>query len=283
MDTHERWYGQIRAFHDDHFYDPWEERLTQINARLALREDDVFLTHGPGLPPPWFNGDIEVVQPHQWILVISLNPRLNPRSHTAQDWYRDQRFTPDTYWEHWRQFNTQHWYPRFFSPLANLAAGALGIVVEPQAVPRFATDQMLFVELCPYGSQKFGLSRQAVEDLVGSEPGFKIAAEVRRILIEQGQPALILINGTEAVKDFESVESERIELNTVRYESVDEPARGKKRKPLWHKQGYYLAMGRRIPLVGFPFLRGARTHNSHAERRQLESHIREFLGGAQGT
>lgn len=279
MDIRARWYDPVRAIHDEHFYDPWEERLRRLNARLALHEDDVFLTHGPGLPPPWFNGDIEVVQQHRWVLVISLNPRLNPRDPDAQDWYRDQRFTPAAYWEHWRRFNTRHWYPPFFSPLVKLAAGALGIAVEPADIPSFATNQMLFVELCPYGSQKFSLSRHTVEELVRSEPGVRIAAEVRRILIEKGQPSLILVNGTEALNDFESVESERIELGEVRYESVDAPAMGKKRKCLWHKQGHYHAQGRRIPLVGFPFLRSPRTHNSNAERRQLETLIREFLGG----
>lgn len=277
MSNSEPWYGPVRAIHDDHFHDPWEERLAHINDRFGLQGNDVFLTHGPGLPPPWFNGDIEAVQPGRWVLAISLNPRLNPRSPSAQDWYRDQGFTPDTYWDHWRHFNTNHWYPDFFAPLASLAAGALGMQLADADIPRFATDRMLFVELCPYGSQRFTLPGRAVEELSREEAGFQLAVAVRRILIEQGQPALILVNGKPAVEDLETVDRDRIWLRAISYDSVDKPKEGKKQKRLWHKQGHYVTSDAPIPVIGFPFLRTRMTHNSSAERRQLSGHIQYFL------
>ncbi len=83
LSTSEPWYSPIRAIHDEHFYDPWEERLAQINARYGLQGDHALLTHGPGLPPPWFNGDIEAVEPGKWVLVISLNPRIDHRKQDA--------------------------------------------------------------------------------------------------------------------------------------------------------------------------------------------------------
>ena len=76
MSNSEPWYGPIRAIHDEHFHDPWEERLTELNARFGLQGDDVFLTHGPGLPPPWFNGDIEAIAQRQH-LVDDPGPELD--------------------------------------------------------------------------------------------------------------------------------------------------------------------------------------------------------------
>jgi hypothetical protein len=277
LGTSEPWYRPVRAIHDEHFYDPWEEHLARLNARYGLQDDDVLLTHGPGLPPPWFNGDIESIEPGQWVLVISLNPKLNPRDLKARDRYCGQGFTPATYWDHWRRFNVNHWYPRFFSPLATLAAGALGLQLEPGEMPRFAANRMLFIELCPYGSQKFRLPRQVVGALVEQDEGFKLAAEVRRVLIERG--ALILVNGNPAVEDLEAVEGKRLSLTHIGYDSVDTPPLGKRQKRRWHKQGRYVANGLSLPVVGFPFLKAPFRQYSNAELLQLGTHIQQFLRG----
>ena len=275
----EPWYSEIRAIQDRHFYDPWQKRLSQINEKYGLSGKDALATHGRNVPPPWFNGDIEAIEPGRWVLVVSLNPRVDPQSQEAMHRYRDQEFTPEKYWDHWRRFNTTNWYARFFSPLARVAAYGLGESLEDQESEKsFATNRMLFIELCPYGSLQFKLSRDVVEELTQEDVGFKLAAKVRRILIEQGRPVLVLLNGTATIEDFEFVDRERVSLRRIEYPSVDKPAVGKNQKRLWHKQGYYGAPHGHVPVVGFPFLRSRMTAASNGELRQLGGHIRYFMG-----
>ena len=61
------WYDGIRAIHDRHFGDDWQERVNELNRRLTGPQD--FMLPHRAYPPPWFNGDIERLEPGRWVLV----------------------------------------------------------------------------------------------------------------------------------------------------------------------------------------------------------------------
>lgn len=165
-----RWYQEIRAIHDQHFSDPWQERVDAINRRHNLPREHMLLTPEPGRPLLWFIGDIEAVKPGRWVLVISLNHYANPDAREALDGYASAEHTPDTYWDYCRRYNTKHWYPRFFGPLARVAAAGLGEALTREQEPTFATNRMIFVEICPYGSKRFSLPWEAIEGVAWGGP-----------------------------------------------------------------------------------------------------------------
>ena len=271
------WYQEIRAIHDRHFNDPWQERANAINRRFNLPRPHMLLTHGPGVPMPWFNGDIERIEPGHWVLVISLNHQINPDKKEALDQYGFGMYTPDTYWEHWRTFNTEHWYPDFFAPLVRIASGGLGETVPREQEFTFPTNRMLFSEICPYGSNKFGMSRPMIEELQSSDMGFQLAAKINHVLITKGRPALVLVNGNPAVDAFHRKYIGSLRWQESRYPSTDSRREGRKKKFLRHKAGFLALDQLQVPVVGFPFLRTPRTHNSVHELGQLSRHIRTFL------
>jgi hypothetical protein len=107
--------------------------------------------------------------------------------------------------------------------------------------------------------------------------GFRLAAQVRRLLLDQAKPALTLVNGRLAIEDLELVERGHLDWQEVRYESIDGAAMRGRIKHLRHVQGYYAALDGPVPIVGFPFLRKPASHNSNAEMLQLSRKIRDFL------
>lgn len=273
-----QWYDEVRSIHDEQFYQPWQQRIQELNRRFMLAGDHVLLTHGRSVPPVWFNGDIERIKRGDWALMVSLNPHIDPNARQAFDWYDSQGFDPQSWWEHWRRFNMEHWYWKFFRPRARLAAGALGEVLPREKEQWFATERMLFIELCPYGSQSFTLSKHAHERLVAADIGFLIAAKVRRLLIEQGRPAVIVVNGNAAVEDFSALAQANVAWDLCTYESVEAVSGRCPGRTLWHRQGYYHAGdGLAIPAIGIPFLRTVHGANWNSEIDQLGDQIRAFL------
>jgi hypothetical protein len=228
---------------------------------------------------PWFNGDIEALIPGHWVLVVSLNHQLNPENQKSLDFYGDRRFDPRSFWNRRRTFNTDSWYRSFFGPLAQVAARALGGSLSREEESGFATTRMLFVEICPYGSNKFSLTWAAIKELLEWEPGFQLAARVNQLLIEHGQPALVLVNGKRAIDMFEHLYVDELQWADVHYDSPDPPKPGTRVKRLWHKCGVLRNDDRRIPVVGIPFLRKPSTHNSNAEITLLGKHFANCLAG----
>lgn len=267
------WYQEIREIHDQHFHDPWQERADAINRRHALSRAHKLFTPAPGVPMPWFNGDIEAVEPGRWVLVISLNHYVNPAAREALDRDTAAQFTPETYWDHWRTFNMDHWYRDFFGPLARVAATALGDELTREEEPAFATNRMIFVEICPYGSQQFSLSWQDVEELLATDVGFQRAADVNRLLIEQGRPALVMVNGLASINMIEHLYPDALRWREIRYDSCDLPVEGCKPKRLRHYCGSLTLSHHAVPVVGFPFLCKPGTHNSKSEQAQLANQV----------
>ena len=147
-----------------------------------------------------------------------------------------------------------------------------GETVAADEEPDFASRRMVFVELCPYASQRFNLPSLMVEELARSETGFQTAAEITAILLKEARPHLLLVNGASALANFHTLYRTRLaEWHERAYASASS---GRK---LWHCQGILRGLGHDLPMIGFPFLRTPRTHNSHAEIHQLGTAGREFV------
>ena len=123
---------------------------------------------------------------------------------------------------------------------------------------------MVFVELCPYPSRQYALAESALARLARLDRGFRLAAQVRRLLIEQARPALVLANGVGALGALRELDRARVELAERAY-----PSASRADKRLWHYEGHYRLADGRVPVLGFPFLRKPRTHNSYQEIDQL--------------
>jgi hypothetical protein len=202
---------------------------------------------------------------------------VNPDAWEAADRDTGAGYTPQSYWDHRRTFNTGYWYRKFFGPLARVAAAALGEQLTRDQEPAFATNHMIFVEICPYGSQKFSLSWQTVAELLESNPGFQLAADVNRLLIERGRPALVMVNGVRSIDMFAHVHAAALTWRELRYPSCDLPRKRRKQKMLRHYCGS-LDLGQyAVPVVGFPFLHTPATHNSNAEVALLASYVRQCV------
>jgi hypothetical protein len=277
MAGHDRWYREIRGIHDGHFHDPWEARADAINQHLGLLPVHALRTPGEGVPPPWFIGDVDAVSPGRWALTISLNHQARPDAHETLDHFAGAPITPASYWDYCREFNIRHCYRPFFGPLANVAAAGLEEQLTRCDACVFATNRMIFAEICPYGSNRFSLGWPAIEELLRSDLGFQLASRVNHLLVTSGQSGLVMVNGTKAITMFEHLYAGGINWRVLRYDSVDLPRDGRKRKRLWHRYGSLHLEGRIVPVVGFPFLRTPRTHNSAAELEQLGGYVRQCV------
>ena len=54
----------------------WESHLASLNESLGLSKEGRFAVSIPGLPPFWFNGDVEGLADAPWTLVVSLNHQM---------------------------------------------------------------------------------------------------------------------------------------------------------------------------------------------------------------
>lgn len=271
------WRAQLRELHEASLAVDWETHLAALNVRLDLTGEHALSTTDVGLPPAWFNGDIEAIREGAWTLVVSLNPGKPPAGFYGDDLRRDNG------WDFWRRHNEgRWWYRRFFGPLVRVAAMALGETVEAADEPHYATERMVFVELCPFASRRFALSDQTVAALARDDRGFQTAARFRRILMEEGRPALVLVNGTAAIRDAEAVDGDRLSWEQVSYQSPIVSRSDARPKRLWHMQGSYATMHGVTPVVGFPFLKKPATHNATAEIENLGLRIQAFLASMAG-
>lgn len=253
------WVDELRGIHQNALSIDWQAGLDELNRRLGLRDRDALTLSLPGLPPIWFNGDVEALVPDRWTLVFSLNHQVG-----------DEGNAPSAagLWDFCRTHNRDFWYPRFFRPLVRVASMALADEVGEER--EYATTRMVFAELCPYASRRFGLKPDQIAEAATTDVGFQAAARVRDILVDQARPALVLVNGVQALKSFEAMYRPRLkDWHCVSADSGN--------RKLWHQQGLLDQPHGGVPVVGFPFLRTPRSHNSNAEIRQLGSSARQFL------
>ena len=258
------WVRELRELHDQAFLVDWSAHLRALNRNLGLAGSHELAVPAPGFPPSWFVGDVEALEPRRWVLVIS----LNQAQHDAGDGYTSQ-----TFWDHWRWLNREDWYPRFYRPFARLAAAALGVELPTEREPDFTTTNVVFVEMCPFSSGQFDLSGEDLTRLTAEDRGFQIASRVRRILIHEASPAIVMVNGRPALDAMEHLEGGQLRLGERRvYQSVSRPD-----KRLWHREGHLTTSESSVPLIGFPFLRSRSTHNSYDEIDQLGERARVLV------
>ncbi len=84
----------------------------------------------------------------------------------------------------------------------------------------------------------------------------------------------MLVNGAAALRTVTALEPARLALSEERYPSLSRPA-----KELWHEASHFLTAPRPVPMIGFPFLRNPRTHNSYVEIDQLAARARAHVLG----
>ena len=266
------WDARLRKLHDKNFDFDWDEHIRALNEERGLEGRHAFGLAAPTLAPSWLVGDVEAAEPGRWVLVVSLNQARREEdeaSHLARN------YTAQSYWDHWRFLNRNWWEPRFYRPLVRLASRALGAETPSDAESEFATTRMVFVELSPYPSREFALSADDIRLLTAVDRGYRIATRVREILIHEGRPALVVLNGLRTIEAFAHVHRDRARLHGWRrYASVHNA-----RRTLRHREGHYDAGTSSVPLLGMPFLRKAGTHNANAEIDQLGDMARSLVLG----
>jgi hypothetical protein len=263
------WLVRLRQTFDATFETDWAAHAREVNLRFGFKDDQELWPSFPDLPLFWFNGDVEAVDGVRWTLVISLN---HQKGRYADIPRRDDPEVSQKLWDFCRNHNTPHWYTAFYRPLVRLSAAILGVDAEQVDEKEFATRRMVFVELIPYASRSFKAGTAA--ELVSSDRGCEVSNEMTALLIAEAQPSLVLVNGVDAITAFERTYGTRLrDWQLQEYQS----SHGQRTKNLWHKRGRLDVAGRRIPVVGFPFLRKRSTHNSYAEIKDLGSLVRAFL------
>ena len=264
------WRAALRRIFDENFEYDWSAHLAVLNQRYRFEGDRSLSGTAAGMPPVWFNGNIDAIETGGWVLVISLNPSL------AREGEHDHVREREKWWRLWLEFNRDHWYPTFFRPIVRLAVAAIGEPVPEVEYPDFATDRMIFVELCPYASHEFSIKDEVLDELVQDDRGFRVAKEVTSILVRDARPALILVNGASAMDHFERRHAHDLRWTMRSYASPD-----RKDVMLRHREGHHTGTTE-IPVLGFPFLRTPRSHNTTAELADLARRARAFVSGGAG-
>jgi hypothetical protein len=270
------WWQPIRDLASRYFTGPeegigWQQHLLELNLRYGLSGDSALSTFPkPELPPSWFIGDVTIVVPREWVLVFSLNPATDADT----KFYTDRAWTEVTFWEFLAKWFTHEWWnPSFHGSLTSLVMKSLELPFDDRdSLLKFARTHEIFVELCPYASRTWSMAREVLADMLGKDAACRAEAEMASRMIQGGKPKLILVNGNPAVENFELVYGQHLSWNERRYFSGSSP-----QKRLWHMEGTVTFDEEQIPIVGFPFLRKPRTHNSSVEMDQLAQAIQALL------
>ena len=247
------WWTRVKALHEWSLGYDWATHIRELNATNGLTGDFALAPPIPSWPPAWFNGDIEHLQPNAWVLVVSLNPALAAPGH-----YDDTLASEDA-WRFWLNHNLDpgHWNRRsgFFPRLVEVASAAFGAGSAMLDRPTFATQQMLFLEFCPYASKSF-MSKpwEEIQAIADGDVGFAVNRQIRSIVFTHGCPKLILVNGRCAVHDVNDYQRPDWEDQPGRH--PDAPG-----KTMTLRQGVVRPWEQTIPILGFDFL-GRRQHPS---------------------
>lgn len=268
------WLAELRRIHDESFEFDWGRHLSELNRDYEICKESRFTTTAPGVPPVWFNGDVEAIVPKQWTLVVSINPASNPLSEEKS---LAKFRTPEASWNSWRTYNREvvRTQSDFFGKLAALASSIRGDDLETVGPAQYATRNMVFTELWPYSSRGWPPAqvprpkqrwKEVFPRLLETDIGALTASRVNAILLNDGKPGLVLINGAPATEHLPRAWSQ---LRWLRREYLSKSAP----KRLWHFEG----TAGEIPIIGFPQLRRAKTHNSDVEIHQLAEGARQFV------
>jgi hypothetical protein len=228
---------------------------------------------GPGaLPPEWFVGDFEVIEPNKWVLVLSLNPRIDSTDKATMEAYRANSFTPPLWREYLQRFNLgPDRYPRFTRPLAKLALYGMDEIEDDYAI--FATERMVFMELCSYSSHDFQLTSLEVEQLSKTDLGFITVAWMRDLLIAERMPRFILVNGAGAVDALNALGADGPDWERKTFHSLFSKNPDNFAKKLWIQIGAFKS----IPIVGFCQLNSRNGHQARPDRQRLNELVKAHV------
>jgi hypothetical protein len=268
------WIAPIREVFDEAAGFDWDPHLSRVSDAFRLVDKDRFVTNFVKTPPILFHGMLDALESGNWTLVISLNHQLMNEE--------DREKPPANFWDFCQTgVGTPNFYTRFYRPLIQVASAIGAEPVEPSET-EYARRKMVFVELCPYASQRFRLDPMEFAEFVREDRGCQLQAEVVRVLIDQAQPRVILLNGNQTIEDFGLVYGQEFVRRedgnfwaTDRYESAHKP-----QKFLWHLYGSLETSWGLCPVVAFPFLRTMSSHNANTEIGQLGTRARKHLYGS---
>ena len=275
----DEWWRPLRDLNDRYFPGPsagvrWDEHVDRLNRELALTGDHELSTFPKvDLPPAWFIGDVTSVVPGEWVLVFSLNPAAD----NDAKFYAERTWDAGSFWEYQTGWLRSWWNRAFHGPLASLAARCIRHSDDTGDLKGFAASSIVFAELCPYASRSFSLTPDALRSLREKDIGCRVEAEMTEMMLRQGAPRLLLVNGNRAIEHFELSYGEFLSWEVREY--VSEARVDRK---LWHMQGALREGGRSIPVLGFPFLRKPRTHNATVEIEQLGRYGADLVGALPG-
>ncbi len=130
------WLAQLRNIHEESLDRDWERLATAINEQLGLTGTAALRPSINGLPPIWFQGDVERIQPGKWVLVMSLNHQLP----TAWEY---ATVTRESAWHMQCDHHRDHWYKDFFGPLTRVAAVAMGLTGDAVDFKSYASQHLV--------------------------------------------------------------------------------------------------------------------------------------------
>lgn len=274
----EPWLDELRRDFDDAFTRDWRLHVRALNTELGLTGSHALVELDR--PPEYFWGDLDALVPGNWVAAVSLNPQIT--SAEWDDWYAAQRWDAQSYWDYLNRrdlrqgldgtpFRAQdYFYPRFARPLVRLARAALGAAAVADDEVDVAMRRMAFFEILPYPSKAYVPRPEQAVRLIRDDPGCRVATRAALGAIRERRPAIVLVNGGDAVHVFGAVHG--VEWHERRYSSASRPS-----KSLRHLEGLLPGPRGGIPVIGFPQLRGMSSHNSNLEIDQLADRVQQVV------
>jgi len=272
----EAWLDELRRDFDDALTRDWRSHVRALNVELGLIGSDALVELDR--PPEYFWGDLDALVPGAWVAVVSLNPQITGAE--WDEWYDRQRWDAQGYWDYLNRRDLRegldgtpfeprdYYYARFARPLVKLAGAALRIADPVADEVAIAMRRMAFFEILPFPSKSYVPRPEQAARLAREDPGCLTATRAALGAIRERSPAVVLVNGGDAVHVFGAVHG--VQWREMRYASTSRPS-----KTLRHFEGEIVVGSARVPLIGFPQLRGMSSHNSNPEIEQLAARVAE--------
>lgn len=193
------------------------------------------------------------MKPRAWVLVVGLNPHLNPNDnkiaqesiHGSGDW---QTF--------WRDFNRdrRHWGSRYFQTWGRVASRAMGLDLTANESNDFVEQSVMFVEFCPYASPSWPEAQQVKweqwKSIADQDKAIQVSRTFRQLLFEWGQPGLVLCNGKFAAWD---VKDQQFDVTRMQERKASFGPDQAGALTLWTGT-YQPTGGNQFPVIGFEHL-----------------------------
>ncbi len=271
------WPDDARALFDEVYDLDWVAHIRALNTRLGLTGRGKLLE--VATTPEFFFGDLDAFRPHEWVAVVSLNPKMMSVEDLA--WQASQTWTADSLWQYLTRRDLRgfverdFYYTKFARPLVILAGAALGI---PDPVPdevSILMRRMGLFETLPYPSDSYVPDAAHALELSRADVGCRVSLGIAMTAISRCPPAAVLVNGNDAVRVFEALAGPGFSWDERRYQSDSKAG-----KSLRHSEAHISSEDGPVPVFGLPHLRTQSGHNSNVEVAQLARRVAEVVRGA---